>query len=96
MLTLRLKRWKRCESTSVETKRKPRISELVPTHAIDRWLARTHVATPDADILYAVRNAPGLRSDARWTPTLLRQAERYALWRHHRNFAEYADVMRGH
>ena len=76
--------------------RKPRVSPLVPTHAIDRWLARTHVATPDDEILYAVRNAPGLSTDSRWTPALIRQAERYALWRHHRNFAEYAWVMGPH
>jgi hypothetical protein len=80
----------------MSTQRKPRVSPLVPTRAIDRWLARTHVATPDDEILYAVRNAPGLQSDSRWTPALLRQTERYALWRHHRNLAEYAWVMGPH
>lgn len=73
--------------------RKPRVDPLVPTYAIDRWLARTHIATPEEDILYAVRNAPAMRSDQRWTAALLRQAERYALWRHARNRAEYVAVM---
>lgn len=76
--------------------RKPHVSALVPTHAIDRWLARTHVATPDADILAAIDIAPGLSTDARWTPALLRQTKRYALWRHHRNLAEFAWVMGRH
>jgi len=76
--------------------RKPRVNPLVPTCAIDRWLSRTHVATPDTEILATIREAPGLRTDARWTPALVRQAERYALWRHHRNMAEYAWVMGSH
>lgn len=78
------------------TQRRPRVDPLVPTRSIDRWLANTHVATPDEDIRYAVRNAPGLGRDERWTPALVRQTERYALWRHHRNFAEYAAVTRGY
>lgn len=79
-----------------DTSRKPHVSPQVPTRAIDRYLGRTHVSTPNADILAAIRSAPGLTTDPGWTPALLRQTERYALWRHHRNQADYAWVMGSH
>jgi hypothetical protein len=43
-----------------------------------------------------IQEAIADQSDSRWTPTIIGQTVRYALWRHHRNFAEYANVMRGH
>lgn len=76
--------------------RKPRVDPLVPTRSIDRYLGRIHVGTPDSDVQAAIEAAPGMASDPRWTPALRRQAIRYALWRHHKNLAEYAWVMGGH
>lgn len=76
--------------------RKPRVNSLVPTRSIDRWLGRVHVGTPDEEIVATIKAAPGLKTDTRWTPTLLRQTIRYALWRHHLNLAEYAWVMGSH
>ena len=76
--------------------RKPRVSPLVPTRAIDRYLAGVHVATPDERIVAEIKSAPGLSTDARWTPALLRQTIRYALWRHEQNYLEFARVVAGH
>jgi hypothetical protein len=70
------------------TTRKPRVDALVPTHAIDRYLMRVHVCTPDEVVVAAIEDAPGLKTDARWTSKLLRQGIRYAVWRHHRNLAQ--------
>ncbi|TMQ09881.1 MAG: hypothetical protein E6J90_37075 [Deltaproteobacteria bacterium] len=73
------------------------MDKLVPTRAIDRQLARTHVGTPDQDIVDMIESAPGWSDPARaWTPALRRQTLRYALWRHHKNLAEYAWVMGSH
>ena len=74
------------------------VSTLCPTRAIDRRLGRTHVATPMGDVAEMVRDAAtegAGASDARWTPTLIREAVRYALWRHAENRAAYAFVMGG-
>jgi len=76
--------------------RKPRTSKLIPTRGIDRWLARQHVATPDERIVAMLLEAPGLKTDERWNATLIAQAVRYTLWRHHQNYLEYAWVMGGH
>ena len=77
------------------TRRKPRLDPLVPTRAIDRWLGTVHVTTPEAEIAETIESAPGLKTDPRWTPALVRQAVRYALWRHRQNFLDYAYVMGG-
>ena len=75
--------------------RKPRVDPLVPTYAIDRRLGQTHVGTPDTEIVAMIESQLATRTDPRWTPTLRRQTVRYALWRHHRNLAEYRHVMGG-
>jgi hypothetical protein len=81
----------------VNANAKPRVSPLVPTRALDRWLGATHVGTPDTEIAATLEAqlAKNAARDTRWTPAIRRQTIRYALWRHHRNLAEYADVMRG-
>lgn len=77
--------------------RKPRVNPLVPTHAIDRWLARyVHVGTPDEQVAGEVQREIDRQDDHRWTVAIARQTVRYALWRHHRNQAEYAWVMGPH
>jgi hypothetical protein len=69
--------------------RKPYVNPLVPTHAIDRWLGRIHVATPDSEVALLlgelIDNAP---ADPRWTRSIRLQAVRYALWRHNENLAQ--------
>jgi hypothetical protein len=84
------------------TERKPRLDSKVPTYAIDRKLGRTHVMTPDEDVVEmieqmieaAVKHHP--EQAATWTPTIRRQTVRYALWRHHKNRDQYIWVMGGH
>ncbi len=76
--------------------RKPYTNKLVPTREVDRWLANQHVATPDERIVSMIQAAPGPLVDQRWTPELMRQTVRYALWRHHQNYLEYAWVMGSH
>ena len=79
------------------TLRKPRVNPYVPTRDVDRWLGRIHVATPD-DVMIAQLNeiidVPASQ-DPRWTAAIRRQTVKYALWRHHRNFEEFAAVNRG-
>ncbi len=75
--------------------RKPRVDPLVPTYSIDWLLAREHCATPDEVIVEQITERIAIQADERWTPAIKRQTLRYALWRHHRNYAEYAAVMRG-
>jgi hypothetical protein len=77
------------------TPRKPRVDPLVPTREVDWYLGRVHVATPAADVAATIEAQLATRTDPRWTPALLRQTVRYALWRHVRNLAQYAEVMRG-
>ena len=83
--------------TMTNTERKPRVSPLVPTRAIDRKLGWVHVGTPDdqveALILEAIDAALAGPEGDRWTPAVRRQTVRYALWRHHRNLAGYMAVM---
>lgn len=78
--------------------RKPRVNPYVPTRDVDRWLGRIHVATPD-DVMVAqlseMIEVPA-SNDPRWTAAIKRQTIRYALWRHHKNLAEYRWVMGGH
>lgn len=76
--------------------RKPYVNPLVPTRALDWKLGRVHVATPDADVVSMVEAAMADQTDPRWTPAIRRQTVRYALWRHHQNFTEYAWVMGRH
>jgi hypothetical protein len=63
-------------------------------------LGRVHVGTPDGEVEALVRDAIGVAvagpESERWTATVQRQTVAYALWRHHRNLAEYARVMGGH
>lgn len=68
--------------------RRPYVNPLVPTRSIDRYLGRIHVRTPFAVVEAELREAPGLRSDPRWTPRLVDQSIRYARWRHAQNLAE--------
>lgn len=75
--------------------RKPRVHPLVPTHFLDWKLDRLHAATPDAEVVALIEASLATTTDPRWTPALRRQTVRYALWRHHRNFALYAAVMTG-
>lgn len=80
--------------------RKPTVDPLVPTYAIDRKLGRVHVGTPDSEVEAMIREAiermmQGPQAD-QWTPKIQRQTVKYALWRHHRNLAEYVWVMGGH
>jgi len=67
----------------------------VPTHAIDWLLAREHVMTPDDVIVDQIAERINGRTDLRWTTAIKRQTIAYALWRHHRNLAEYNAVMGG-
>lgn len=78
------------------SERKPRVDKLVPTIVIDRKLGRVHVGTSDSEVTAMIEEALAAVTDPRWTPALRRQTLRYALWRHHRNLAEYAWVMGGH
>jgi hypothetical protein len=77
--------------------RKPRVSPLVPTMAIDHHLGRVHVGTSDAEVKADIEQmvARAAANDPRWTPALRRQAVKYALWSHHRNQAEYEWLMSG-
>ncbi len=76
------------------------ISALCPTYALTSRLGRTHVGTPDEEIVAMVEEqvakVRGTKRDDGWTPALEREAIRFALWRHHENLAEYAWVMGGH
>jgi hypothetical protein len=76
--------------------RKPRnLNPLVPTHALDYHLARIYVGAADADVVAHVEEAIASEPDPRWTPAIRRQTIRYALWRHHRNYAEYIGIVSG-
>jgi hypothetical protein len=78
--------------------RKPRTSPLVPTRDIDRWLGRVHVGTPDSAMVAMLIDLvdQAAARDPRWTRSIRLQTQRYALWRHHANQAEYAWVMGSH
>lgn len=79
------------------SERKPAVDPIVPTYAIDRRLGRVHVGTPDAEVealvAEAIATAEKGPEGAQWTPKIKRQTIRYAIWRHHRNLAEYRRVM---
>lgn len=80
--------------------RKPRVDPLVPTFAIDRRLGRVHVGTPDNEVEAMISEAIACQLNGKdadkWTPKIQRQTVKYALWRHHRNLAEYRWVMGPH
>lgn len=71
------------------------VPALIPTFALRRKLGNVHVSTPDAGVERLVREAPGIRNDPRWTPKMIEEAVRFALWQHHENRAEYRAVMSG-
>lgn len=71
------------------------VSGFCPTWAIRRKLGNTHVGTPDSEVEALIRNAPGIETDARWTPKLIDEAVRFALWQHAENRAEYRCVVNG-
>lgn len=80
--------------------RKPYVNPLVPTRVIDRKLGRVNVGTPDAEVEQIIREAIDSAVNGpeggKWTAAIQRQTVRYAIWRHHRNLAEYAWVMGSH
>jgi hypothetical protein len=66
------------------------VSAQCPTYAIRNHLARTHVGTPPSEVEAEIREAA--RGDA-WTPKLVAEAVRFALWQHAENLAAYYFVM---
>jgi hypothetical protein len=70
-----------------------RVSDACPTRAIRRRMGSVHVTAPDHYIEEMVRKGVKDSKDARWTPKLINEAVRYALWIHHENGAEYGAVM---
>ncbi len=82
------------------SERKPKVDPRVPTVAVDRMLARTHVSTSDDKVRamvqeridWAMNKGPERET---WTPAMARQTIRYALWRHHKNQEAYRQVMGG-
>jgi hypothetical protein len=77
--------------------RKPYVNPKVPTYAIDRKLGWVHVGTPDNEVESLINEAIDRMMQgpqaSEWTPAIRKQTVRYALWRHHRNLAEYIRVM---
>ena len=76
--------------------RKPYVNPQVPTRDVDRWLGRVKVTTPDSEmvaLLYELIDAAPDR--AGFTPAIRLQTQRYALWRHHQNYALFVRVMQG-
>lgn len=73
-----------------------RVSDPTPTRSIRYHLDRMSVGTSVADIRDEVRRAITQRvaaGDEGWTPQVCRDAERFAVWYHLENRAEYAVVM---
>jgi hypothetical protein len=73
-----------------------RVSDLCPTRSITRMLGKTHVGTLPETVAATVRLSATAKDDERWTPALVTEAVRFALWRHAENLAEYQFVMGGH
>jgi hypothetical protein len=78
--------------------RRPQVSALVPTFAIDRKLGSVHVGTSFADVETMIREQVKVARETfgkanQWTRTIEEQTVRYALYRHAWNRAEYQQVM---
>jgi hypothetical protein len=76
-----------------------RVDDVVPTRSIISRLGRTHVGTPTAEIETMIRDQIARAQTANpagWTPAIVAQTVRFALWRHAENLAEYQFVMGGH
>lgn len=71
------------------------VSGPCPTFAIRHKLGNVHVGTSDAAVEELIREAPGIQRDPAWTPQLVDEAVRFALWQHAENGAEYHAVMGG-
>lgn len=74
-----------------------RVSLRCPTRAIRRHLANTHVATEPRAVVAEI-DAEIRRQQERgavWTAQDIRDAERFAVWQHAENLAEYRAVMGG-
>ena len=89
--------------------RRPRVNPLVPTRDVDYWLRNVHVATPDPEVIARLielmdradfgKQCPRDMTPAqlqRWVRSIRLQTQRYTLWRHHQNYAEFAWVMGPH
>lgn len=72
-----------------------RVTDRCPTYAIRARLGRVHVGTPADAVQEMIRTAPGIRKDPRWSPALVDEAVRFALWQHRENGLEYRAVMSG-
>ena len=69
------------------------ISDKCPTQSIDYIVNRLHVGTSDAEVEADIRGRATGRDN--WTPELIDEAVRYALWRHAENRGQYEGVMGG-
>jgi hypothetical protein len=70
-----------------------RVSDACPTRAIDWKMGQINVHLAGDQVAAIVREGVRSSKDGRWTPKLIEEAVRYALWVHAENKAEFNAVM---
>lgn len=77
-----------------------RLDKLIPTYALEDKLGRTHVSTPDTEVLAMVNEGIAearAKGDTRWAhPMFVKQTHKAALWIHNEHRLEYRWVMGSH
>jgi len=70
-----------------------RVSDACPTKAIDWKMGQVSVNTSAVEVRNIIARGVKQSKDGRWTPKLMSEAIRYALWVHAENRAEYDAVV---
>jgi hypothetical protein len=83
------------KSFSLDGKRY-RIDPLIPMATIRHWVSMRHIGASDSYIEREIAESAARSKDgAQWTPSRVRQAQRYAVSCHRKNQALYTRVTKG-